>query len=325
MYGFSTSPAGYSAAGNTDRFIIRKEHKRMVFYLKINRNERYTFRNLQNWVNIVESIPDSQYYILCDNDELQQAVLEQVVFENSKVDFIKSCKTSPKLDYIVSNVTNERWRNAGYAHLTTFWHAREKQYPSFWNIDADDTCICLRTERACEMLRMAESYAREKNADALSLDMWLTRTMGSHWSFGITYIKNRADWYEVLESQCKNEELKATQIRNIDGYFSCLKMCTDIKLETFYVENLKFIHYSDDLFKRPHSSGFFHWKNGTLIQPILLYCFGIEQLGILPVAEGIVKLDMGIQDEEGREFLVQYALPDEGKWFLPYCVQNQWK
>lgn len=283
----------------------------MVFYLKINRNERYTFRNLQNWVKIVESMPDSRYYILCDNDELQQAVLEQVVFGNPKVDFIKSCKTSSELDYIISNVTEEKWRNAGYAHMTTFWHAQEKQYPSFWNIDADDTCICLSTERVCEMLRMAERYAQEQDTDALSLDMWLTRTGGNHWSFGITYIKSRADWYEVLKSQCKNEKLKATQIRNIDGYFSCLRISTDIKLETFYVENLKFIHYSDDFFKRPHASGFFHWKNGKLIQPILLYCFGIERLGTMPVAEGIVKLEMGIQEEESREFLIQYTLPDE--------------
>lgn len=131
----------------------------MVFYLKINRNERYTFRNLQNWVNIVESIPDSQYYILCDNDNLRQAVQEQVAFGRKNVNFIKSCRSSSELDDIVANVTEEKWRDAGYAHMTTFWHAREKQYPFFWNIDADDTCICLSAGRVCELLRMAENYA----------------------------------------------------------------------------------------------------------------------------------------------------------------------
>lgn len=285
----------------------------MVFYLKINRNERYTFRNLQNWVNIVESLPDSKYYILCDNSDLQRTVLEQVTFGNHYVDFIKSCKASPEIEYIVTNVTEEKWRNAGYAHMTTFWHARENQYPYFWNIDADDTCICLCAERVCEMLNMVENYAQENNVDAMSLDMWMTRAGGNHWSFGITYTKNRADWYEILKSQCKNEELKASQIRNLDGYFSCLKFNTNIRLETFYVENMKFIHYSNDFFKRPHTSGFFHWKNGKLIQPILLYCFGIDKLGILPVAEGNIGFDMGIQDDESRDFLTQYALPEEGK------------
>lgn len=48
----------------------------MVFYLKINRNERYVFRNLQHWINIIECMPDSHGYILCDNKELKQAVLK---------------------------------------------------------------------------------------------------------------------------------------------------------------------------------------------------------------------------------------------------------
>lgn len=283
----------------------------MVFYLKINRNERYTFRNLQHWVDIVEAIPESKYYILCDHEELKQEVLKQVVFRNSGAEFLESCKTSAQMTSVVTEITDERWRNAGYAHLTTFWHARKMGYSGFWNIDADDTCFCLAPERVCELLQTAEANAEEEKMDILSLDMWMTRTKGYHWSFGITYVDNTADWFEIMKKYCKDEGMKSKQIRNVDGYFSCLRSCTDLKIGTFYFENLRFIHYSDDFFKRPDASGFFHWKDGKLILPILLNCFGIESLGCVPITKEVRKLDMGITDQESKEFLLTYILPEE--------------
>lgn len=283
----------------------------MVFYLKVNRNEKYTFRNFQRWMDVMERMPESKYYILCDNDEVKRELLEQVKFPDGDIRFLESCKTSLELNELVSNITDDRWRNAGYAHLTTFWHAKENRYPYFWNIDADDTCICLSPERVCEMLRMVEEYMEKEEIHIFSLDMWATRTRGQHWSFGITYVNNTINWYEIMKKYCYDEELKSCQIRNVDGYFSCLKMCTDLKIETYYFENLKFIHYADDFFKRPDASGFFYWKDGHLILSILLYCFGIDRLGKLPIGKDIIRFDMNIQDEESKDSLLDYALPKE--------------
>lgn len=283
------------------------------FYLKINRRERYTFRNLQHWIDIVEGIEGSDYCILCDNDILKQEVLEQIRFARESVNFLESEKTLPELNDIVTNITDERWKNAGYAHMTTFYHARKNHYSTFWNIDADDTCICLPPKRVEELFHTVEAYVEKNSIDIISLDMWTTRTKGTHWSFGVTYVNNSVDWFSRIKQHYKNEELKAQQVRNVDGYFSCLKICTDLRIETFYFENMRFIHYADDFIKRPDVSGFFIWKDGKLILPILLYCFGMEKIGLLPIDESIIKLDIGITDEESRDFLLGYILPNERK------------
>lgn len=288
----------------------KEEKATMFFYLKINRQERYTFRNLQHWIHIVEGIKGADYCILCDNDDLKRKVLEQVHFTRN-VRFMKSCKSSPELRDILPDITDDRWRNAGYAHLTTFLDAKKNGYSCFWNIDADDTCICLSPERVAELLHIVEDYTLSNKIDIISLDMWMTRTRGYHWTFGITFVNNKVDWFSIMKIYARDEELKAKQIRNVDGYFSCLKECTDLKIETFYVEKLRFIHYSDDFIKRPDASGFFIWENGRLILPILLYCLGIERCGSIPIYEKVIPLDMKICAEECTEFLMNYILPGE--------------
>lgn len=170
------------------------------------------------------------------------------------------------------------------------------------------------------MFHMVEDYAERKNVHIMSLDIWTTRLRGQHWSFGITYVNNTVDWYHIIRNHYHDEELKSHQVRNEDGYFSCLKLCTDLKIETYYFENLKFIHYSDDFFKRPDASGIFHWKEGYLILSIRRYCLGIESLGKLHVGKDLIKFDIGIQDEESRDALLNYALPKEKQ-----CLEDKWE
>ncbi len=295
----------------------------MVFYLKINRNEKYTFSNLQHWIQIIECIPNSFAYIICDDNYLKKAVLEEIVFTKDNFKFMESYKGFSELDYVVSNITNDRWRNAGYAHLSTFWHARENGYSDFWNIDADDTCICLSPQRSAEVLSEAEEYGKHNKIDVFSLDMWITRTNGTHWSFGITYVNNSIDWFHMIGKNCEDESFKEGQVQNVDGYFTNLKMRTDLKIETFYVENLKFIHYADDFLRRPDASGFFHWRNGKLILPILQYCIGMESIGELQIDEEVVKLCIGISDDETKDFLLDYILPGEKERLLLRVVVGE--
>ena len=42
-----------------------------IFYLKVNRDENYTYRNLQHWIDIVSEIPEGVAYIICDNETVR--------------------------------------------------------------------------------------------------------------------------------------------------------------------------------------------------------------------------------------------------------------
>ena len=70
---------------------------------------------------------------------------------------------------IIKGFSNERWKNAGYAHITTFYHARQNGIDRFWNIDADDTFICLRKDRIIELLSQVEKKAVSDHIHLLSL------------------------------------------------------------------------------------------------------------------------------------------------------------
>ena len=45
----------------------------MFFYLKVNRNEGYSIRNLRHWIEIVSQSSDNEFIIICDNEELKEA------------------------------------------------------------------------------------------------------------------------------------------------------------------------------------------------------------------------------------------------------------
>lgn len=281
----------------------------MVFYLKVNRVESYTYKNLQHWINAITLFPDSCIYIMCDNSFLKENIIGKVVLPDTCY-FLESSYNSQDLIEIVSNVTDEKWNKAGYAHLTTFLHARENNYNEFWNIDADDTFLCLKSERIVEMLQDIRLHAKKKKINIFSLDMWRTREP-EHWTFGITYVSNTIDWISTMkEHSMKSNILEKIHHRekNVDSFFTYLKENTNLKIETFYYENLKFIHYSNDFFRRTIVSGFFHWKNNKLCFPILLYCFGLEEIGLIDIPKDIIKLDISITDEENREFLKNYSL-----------------
>lgn len=47
----------------------------MFFYLKVNRNEGYTIRNLKHWIDTIKHDRNNAFVIICDNDELRQRIL----------------------------------------------------------------------------------------------------------------------------------------------------------------------------------------------------------------------------------------------------------
>ncbi len=278
-----------------------------AMYLKINRSEDYAFRNLSRWID-VSYLLDTDCYILCDQEDLIERIRRELLLsENCR--FIKSEKDSINKT-IVENIANKNWENAAYAHITTFSHAKRHEYDHFWNIDADDTMLCLTIDRMKELLENAGACAEDQGIDCFSLDMWRTKWKGEHWSFGITYTCGQLDWIKELSAHSKDRryrDLENGMNYNIDCFFSYLKCVTALKIETFYFENLKFIHYANDFFKGLISSAFYHWKDGKLFYPLMQACVGLDEMSIYDVYPDIIKLDIGITDDEAKNILTYYS------------------
>lgn len=282
----------------------------MVFYLKINRDEPYTFRNLQNWVDAIKEYEGSNnIIIICDSEKLKNDVFKKVVFyEQDNVEFIASYFNNEEMESLVS-ICQGRFIAAGRAHLTTFFHAKVGGIKEFWNIDADDTCVCLSAARTAQMLKEVERYSCNNQFDILSLDMLASRYRDlPTWTFGVSFVNNRVDWtkemIQFLDEEKRKEYWKLIEnvcAKNMDAYFTYLQYFSSLKIGTFYFENLWFIHYSNDFFKRLVDSGIYHWKDGKLMFPILYYCLNEEKMGSISIGENIIKMDIGIADDEGRD------------------------
>ena len=286
----------------------------MVYYLKVNRMERYSFKNLQYWIDILACIEENPIiYIICDSKDFEAEMYRQIDFKGLSYSVIESIKKGEQIELIANNIANERWMNAAYAHLTTFFHAKDNDFEKFWNIDADDTCFCLTAERTAQLINAAREKADELQYDIFSLDMWYTRRIGQHWTFGVSYTRSTEQWIDHMVKHCMDDAYKNQTIWpwNLDGYFSYLKELDELKIETWYCENLKFIHYSDDFFKRLRSSGFYHWKDGRLVFPLIQACIGIDSLGSVPIPEDVVGLDIGIEDIESQRFLIDHTVDKE--------------
>ena len=213
--------------------------KENVFYLKVNRVEGYTLRNLRHWLRIVDAYGiNTFYYIICDNENLKKRILDEFSHEYPDMEkrFLQS-RFDEELKYITDRVTDQRWEKAGYAHLTTFMHAKELGHVRFWNIDADDTRFCLSADRCKQLLIAAEDYAIENNIDCFSLDMH-TSIIGSgrHWSFGITYTNNQVDWLNLMTQHCGDDLSVEDPCCNVDRYFRYIRNnVPDVRVESFYV------------------------------------------------------------------------------------------
>lgn len=289
-----------------------------AIYLKINRRERYTYRNLQIWIDVVSFFPKYKVLLLCDDKMLIEQVRSEVQADWDKIEIINSCRQDKELTYIVNNTANERWKNAGYAHLTCFLHARDNHFEAFWNIDADDTVFCLQARKTAELLKCVEDYCHSDGSfGAMGLDMWVTFTKALHWSLGITYVNGNIDWIRIMMEHSEDDTFKENydkviQPQNIDGYLSYLKnyVMNNGEFKTFFVDNLRFIHYADDFFKRPLSSGMFYWKEGYMILPILYYCFNDQICGKIKIPNEVVDINYIITDGDFREFIDLYPIED---------------
>lgn len=268
-----------------------------VIYFKVNRVADYTFSCIQGWLNIINEL-GYDYYFVCDDNHLRYRILRECYFGDTDIKFIKSYRH--RLKGVAKNLGEGSWMNATYAHLTPFYHAKKNGFACHWDIDADDTTILLEPSRAAEVIREAEKLAKENNFSALSLDMWRSKTGGRHWSLGILFISDTTDFckvFEGVEDLSWGKDIKEhKQVLNLDWFMTHLKKETDIKIETFYVENMWFIHWENLIMNTPFS-WISYWKDGKIYYPIIQNLYHREKYGVKDIAD-CYKIDIGVTEEE---------------------------
>ena len=293
---------------NLIHFSPKIKNNEPVFYLKVNRNEDYTFSCLQHWINTVEMM-GADYYILCDKPKLERSILKRIVFPNSNIKFLKSCRDNNLKKY-VDKIATKFWAKAAYAHLTTFLHAKNNGFQSFWNVDADDTTFTVMPEKCIQILKKAENYAKDNKIDAFSFDMWNSRTKNVHWSFGITYTQMNKDWFDIFDKNIKIDwktkySSYATEW-NADFFFTHLRDTGEATIQQFYVDNLIFIHWGSFMINII-GSNICQFKNGKIIYPIISKILKNKDVGEIPIAKESIKFDLNITEDECINFILNYV------------------
>ena len=194
--------------------------------------------------------------------------------------------------------------------LTPFLHAAKNNFNRSYNIDADDIRILLAPDLISKALEKAEEYADKKDLDCFNLDMFLSRSFGVIWSFGVVYVRTPAKCLEVLKNNAnwkKNTDLITKYktvyvfddniIENIDLVFTFLIDTEQLKAETFYIENSRAVHMPDILLEYWWAF-FLHWKDNNVFMPLLREFYNDDLWGTVPIAKGLVKIDLNLTDED---------------------------
>ena len=286
----------------------------MVFYLKINREEKYTKRNLQQWIDVIKLFEEPTIIIQCDKEALKAEMLERVEFYDLNIEWINTEFDNAELTQIVRTMAPE-WEKASYAHLTTFLDIKRRNTyndPGFFNIDADDTFFCMKPTRVHELLLEAMKEAETRGIDLLSFDMWYSRSRGTHWSFGVTYVRNTIDYMKTCVEASRDDAWKnSKQPRNVDGYFNFLHATSRLTISSFYCENVRFIHYSNDFFRRLWTSSFYHYNKGKLYFP-LFEIAGMHDLSSYDIPLDDICIDIDLLDIEYEEYMFMCTVePDK--------------
>lgn len=284
-----------------------------AIYLKVNRLDEWAIDNLHVWMKISLAF-GYDTFIICDNEQLKKKI--EVMEFSYRVTLLESIKTDD-IKKIVERITIPKWNNAAYAHLTTFWHSRGT-YDWFWNIDADDTLFCLPIDRTVYALKRVEEYAINNKMDCFSLDMWYSKLQGKDWSFGITFTNGRLDWEKLINKNIINYQTDYNSRINIDNFFYYLRCNDEAKIETWYCENLRFVHYSTDMIRRLFQSGIYHWKQGTLYSPLSSALGDMREVSEFPIANDVIKFDISITNEETRRFMMYNLKDGHARACFPY-------
>lgn len=289
---------------------IRDKNKKKAIYLKINRPpDRICMECIQGWINICYEM-GYPFYFVCDNNRLRYKIMRKCYFKDGNIKFIASDKVylSKVSKYLYTNI----WKRCTRAHLLPFFHSKKQNYDNFWSIDADDTIICLNSNKVKDALYDVEKYAQCNNVSAISLDMWGTKTGQRHWSWGVTYVRESKNFIREFKT-CKDFNWTKNYISleknfNLDWFMTYLRDCKNYKNELFYINNCYFLHCGKFLFDT-RGGVICYWADGKLYLPILLYILRNKELGELRV-DNCKKIDIGVDLSESLYYYENEVLFD---------------
>lgn len=281
-----------------------------IFYLKVNRIHKTSFDCIQHWVNIISYL-NGYIFFVCDNKKLKNLIYKNITFADMNFSFIPSDKKTLKneISYILDGVTNKlMWQRIAFAMTTAFAHAYKNNYKLSYNIDADDILLYSDAKFIAKAFEKAELYAKENNLDLFNLDMFVSKSFGVHWSFGVVMclspqrcfntLKNNINWRKNKQLINKYKTVYINKFNyNIDWFFTFIRDTQQLRIKTFYIENLLVAHMPDYILE--HGWAFmFRWSNGSLKFPILETFYDTEfyneQIRNIPIYEDCVKIDVDL-------------------------------
>lgn len=286
-----------------------------VFYLKVNRLSQTTFDCIQSWIDIASRL-NAFIYFVCDSRLLEFQILSNNHFvDQISFKFIKSDKRA--LSHLVQKLfpDNKLWRRIAVAMLTPFSHASNNGIHSFWNIDADDILFLVRPENVARAFEIVERQAIDGNVDCTNYDMFVSKSHGLHWSFGIVFVRDPG---KCLATICSNLSFSKHSIEypylekynfNVDWLFTYFRDSEKLCLRTFYIEKSAVIHMPD-IAIRKNWSFILMWNNGYVYQPVLKYLYGCNTCSKLPVSNKVYKIDIELDSSEYQNFLRNFYFPD---------------
>lgn len=288
----------------------RPREGQRIFYLKVNRETDTAYNSIQQWVDIAKEM-NSFIYFVCDNERFRKHIYNIIKFHNDNFRFIESDRKTlkPEISKLFHNTQNyKHWQRVAYSMFTPFLDAAKNNYAITYNIDGDDLILCAPPEKISEALKTAEEYAINNNLDLFNLDLFVSRTYGTHWSFGVVIctnpdkclnvIRKNISWRNNTEMIKKYKLIYLNKYNfNADWLFTFLRDTEQLNVQTFYIENLYITHEPDKLI-RPGWSYIMQYKQDKIIYPFSELIYKNKSQSSIPIYPTSIKFDIGLKDDD---------------------------
>lgn len=230
----------------------------MKVYLKFNKTDSVGYMCLLSWLEIFH---DYEIILVCDifkvDSEPTPLFLDSVLKRTNKhIEIINT-------DYLLSEPFNDlihdpRYQKAAAANLTCHKHNTTDQI--YWLVDADDTMVLSRNfDFVKKKFSEAENHFISNNLDSLALDFY--RMQNDTWSFGICLMRSTLN-FDYIRDKLSDKDFVPKDTRCLDICFDKLRRKDLLKLKTFIINDLSFIHYVHKTKNLPYY--LYHWNNSKL-------------------------------------------------------------
>lgn len=230
----------------------------MKAYLKFNKADTVGYMCLLSWLEIFKNY---EIILVCDLFNVSSDPVPELldtILKNTKKE-IKVINTDYSLSSLFNDLIHDpRYQKAAAANITC--HKHNTTDSVFWLIDADDTAILTRNfDFVNKKFTEAENYFSNNSLDSLSLDFY--RMQNDTWSFGICLIRADLDFNHIRNALTENDFVPK-DTRCLDICFDKLRRKNLLKLKTFIVNDLSFIHYVYKTRNLPYC--LYYWSDSKL-------------------------------------------------------------